>query len=119
MLPEGHTTGPAAGYFRHPKTWQAMDRAGVPPARRTAGGRVASGPGSPIHDAAWAEMRRQLEYKSRLHGSVVTVRDPFYASSKICSGCGYVVEVLPLGVREWTYPACQTTTTAMSMPPST
>jgi putative transposase len=61
-----------------------------------------------IHDVGWAEMRRQLEYKSLLHGSVVTVRDPFYPSSKICSQCGYVVEVLPLGVREWTCLACQT-----------
>ena len=61
-----------------------------------------------IHDVGWSEMRRQLEYKSILHGSVVTVRDPFYASSKICSQCGYVVEVLPLGVREWRCPACQT-----------
>ena len=62
-----------------------------------------------IHDVGWSEMRRQLEYRSLLHGSVVTVRDPFYASSKICSACGYVMEVLPLGVREWRCPACQTT----------
>jgi putative transposase len=61
-----------------------------------------------IHDVGWWEMRRQLECKSLLHGSVVTVRDPFYASSKICSQCGYVVEVLPLGVWEWRCPACQT-----------
>ena len=61
-----------------------------------------------IHDVGWSEMRRQLEYRSLLHGSVVTVRDPFYPSSKICSQCGYVVEVLPLGVREWTCLACQT-----------
>ena len=37
------------------------------------------------------------------------MRDPFYASSKTCSECGYVMEVLPLSVREWTCPACQTT----------
>jgi transposase len=37
------------------------------------------------------------------------VRHPFYPSSKTCSACGYVVEVLPLGVRAWTCPACQTT----------
>src|SRR3989440_1818738 len=35
--------------------------------------------------------------------------DPFYASSKTCSECGYGMEVLPLSVREWTCPACQTT----------
>src|SRR5256885_8023329 len=40
MLQEGLTTGQAAKYIsRHPKTLQAMDRAGVVPARRTAGGR--------------------------------------------------------------------------------
>src|SRR2546421_6923096 len=40
MLHEGLTTGQAAKYIsRHPKTLQAMDRAGVLPARRTASGR--------------------------------------------------------------------------------
>src|SRR2546421_12821261 len=40
MLHEGVTTGQAAKYIsRHPKTLQAMDRAGVVPARRTASGR--------------------------------------------------------------------------------
>jgi len=40
MLHEGLTTGQAAKYIsRHPKTFEAMDRAGVPPARRTASGR--------------------------------------------------------------------------------
>ena len=62
-----------------------------------------------IHDVGWSELRRQLEYKSLLNGSVLTVRDPFYASSKTCSECGYGMEVLPLSVREWTCPACQTT----------
>jgi putative transposase len=33
----------------------------------------------------------------------------FYASSKTCSACGYLMEVLPLRAREWTCPACQTT----------
>jgi hypothetical protein len=40
MLREGLTTGQAANYIsRHPKTFEAMDRAGVLPARRTASGR--------------------------------------------------------------------------------
>jgi putative transposase len=62
-----------------------------------------------IHDVGWSELRRQLEYKSHLYGSVLTVRDRFYAGSKTCSECGYLMEVLPLRVREWTCPACQTT----------
>ncbi len=61
-----------------------------------------------IHDVGWAELRRQLEYKSLLYGSAFTVRDRFYASSKTCSNCGYIMEVLPLNVREWTCPACGT-----------
>jgi putative transposase len=43
-----------------------------------------------IHDVGWSELRRQREYKSLLYGSVLTVRDRFYASSKTCSKCGYV-----------------------------
>ena len=40
MLHEGLTTGQASQYISgHPKTWQAMDRAGVVPAWRTASGR--------------------------------------------------------------------------------
>ena len=62
-----------------------------------------------IHDVGWSEMRRQLGYKSPLYGSLLTVRDRFYASSKTCSKCGYIMEVLPLSVREWTCPVCQTT----------
>ena len=39
MLDEGLPTGQAAKYIsRHPKTFEAMDRAGVVPARRTASG---------------------------------------------------------------------------------
>jgi hypothetical protein len=40
MLHEGLTTGQAAQYIsRHPRTLQAMDRAGVVPARHAASGR--------------------------------------------------------------------------------
>jgi len=62
-----------------------------------------------IHDVGWSEFRRQLEYKALLYGSALTVRDRFYASSKICSECSYAMEVLPLSVREWRCPACDTT----------
>jgi putative transposase len=60
-----------------------------------------------IADAAFGEIRRQIEYKSVLSGSNVAVADRFFPSTKTCSTCGHVLEKLPLGVREWTCPACK------------
>jgi putative transposase len=57
-----------------------------------------------ISDASWSELRRQLEYKAAWYGRTVVAIDRFYPSSKTCSGCGAIVEKLPLGVREWTCP---------------
>jgi putative transposase len=59
-----------------------------------------------ISDAGWSEFRRQLEYKAAIYGSTVTVRDRWYASSKLCSGCGAKADSMPLSVREWTCTAC-------------
>lgn len=55
-----------------------------------------------ISDAAWSELRRQLEYKAEWYGRTVIAIDRFYPSSKTCSACGLIVEKLPLNVREWT-----------------
>ena len=59
-----------------------------------------------ISDAGWAEARRQFDYKTRLYGSTLTVRDRFFASSKTCSDCGHRLESLPLSVRAWVCPGC-------------
>ena len=61
-----------------------------------------------ISDMGFFELRRQLEYKAAMRGSVVVVADRFFASSKTCSapGCGYKVDKMPLSVREWTCPGC-------------
>src|SRR6516225_740366 len=57
MLHEELTTGQAAKYIsRHPKTLQAMDWAGVVPARRTASGRRYGW--RRIWSATWEEQRR-------------------------------------------------------------
>jgi putative transposase len=61
-----------------------------------------------IHDASWGEFRRQLEYKARWAGRRLIVIDRFYPSSKICSGCGYLLTELSLSTRAWTCPACRT-----------
>jgi predicted RNA-binding Zn-ribbon protein involved in translation (DUF1610 family) len=54
----------------------------------------------------------------RWHGSIlvettidplaptVVVVDRWFPSSKTCSRCGHRLDVLPLGVREWTCPGC-------------
>jgi putative transposase len=59
-----------------------------------------------ISDVAWSETRRQLDYKTRLYGSELTVRDRFFASSKTCSNCGHKMEILPLSIRDWACPSC-------------
>jgi len=59
-----------------------------------------------ISDAAWSELRSQLEYKCAWYGRDLIVVDRFYPSSRICSACGHQVPALALDVREWTCPKC-------------
>lgn len=60
-----------------------------------------------IADMGWAELRRQLRYKSIWRGIHLVEADRWYASSKICSGCGYRMRTLDLRVRQWTCPGCR------------
>ena len=59
-----------------------------------------------ISDAAWAELRRQLEYKADWYGRTVIAVDRWYPSSKTCSACGHLAATMPLNVREWTCAGC-------------
>jgi putative transposase len=59
-----------------------------------------------IADMGWAELRRQLEYKSDWRSGQVVVADRWYPSSKTCSRCGYRLEALDLGMRQWACPGC-------------
>jgi putative transposase len=61
-----------------------------------------------LHDAAFGEIRRQVEYKTAMRGGRTVIADRFFASSKIASCCGHLMEKMPLNVREWTCPACGT-----------
>lgn len=60
-----------------------------------------------IHDQSWGELRRQIEYKSKVTGSKAVYVDRFYPSSQLCSECGYQnKEVKNLKVRTWECPEC-------------
>ncbi|MDQ0934522.1 IS607 family element RNA-guided endonuclease TnpB [Streptomyces turgidiscabies] len=59
-----------------------------------------------IADAAFAEIRRQLTYKTAQRGSRLIVADRWYPSSKTCSGCGAAKAKLPLSVRVFACDHC-------------
>ncbi len=63
-----------------------------------------------ISDVSWYELTRQLEYKAKWNGRKYVKIDTFYASSQLCSACGYQnTETKNLSVREWVCPVCGTT----------
>ena len=61
-----------------------------------------------ISDASWGEIVRQLEYKCNWYGRTFVKMDRCFPSSKRCGHCGYVVDKLPLNIREWVCPKCST-----------
>ena len=62
-----------------------------------------------IVDVSWYELTRQLEYKAKWNGREYVKIDTFYASSQICSNCGYQnADTKDLAVREWDCPECGT-----------
>ena len=62
-----------------------------------------------INDVSWYELTRQLEYKAAWNGRRNIKIDTFYASSQICSVCGYQnANTKDLSVREWRCPVCGT-----------
>ncbi|MFQ6824736.1 MAG: RNA-guided endonuclease TnpB family protein [Agathobacter sp.] len=62
-----------------------------------------------IIDVSWHELTRQLEYKAKWNGRKYVKIDTFYASSQLCSVCGYQnTETKNLSVREWICPVCGT-----------
>jgi putative transposase len=62
-----------------------------------------------IADSSFGEIRRQFEYKTNWNNIQLVVVDRFYASSKLCSFCGYKNVNLTLKDREWVCPQCNTT----------
>lgn len=60
-----------------------------------------------ISDVSWYELTRQLAYKAEWNGRQYVQIDTFFASSQLCSCCGYKNELVKdLNIREWKCPQC-------------
>ncbi|MEV0273721.1 IS607 family element RNA-guided endonuclease TnpB [Hamadaea sp. NPDC050747] len=59
-----------------------------------------------ICDAGFAEIRRQLAYKTAWNGGRLLVADRWFPSSKTCSGCGAAKAKLALSERKYHCQAC-------------
>jgi putative transposase len=60
-----------------------------------------------LSDASFAEILRQLEYKAQWYRRDFLRLDQYFPSSKMCGVCGHLLVKLPLSVREWTCPECE------------
>ena len=61
-----------------------------------------------LEDANFYEFRRQMEYKGRMTGALVVIADKDIPSSRMCSECGEVLDILPLSKIKWICPVCGT-----------
>ena len=62
-----------------------------------------------ISDCGWYELTRQLQYKAEWNNRDYIKIDTYFASSQLCSCCGYQnKETKDLSIREWICPECGT-----------
>jgi putative transposase len=61
-----------------------------------------------ISQVGWGMLCTMLKYKAEWEGKVYLEIDRFFPSSKTCSHCYHKVEELPLNIRSWICPNCNT-----------
>ena len=61
-----------------------------------------------INDAAWSKFIAMLTYKAQWYGKQLIRIDRYHPSSKTCCRCRYIAHSMPLSVREWQCPQCET-----------
>ena len=60
-----------------------------------------------VADVSFGKVKELLKYKTAYNGSKLVIADRFYASSQLCSTCGYKNKAVKnLSVRRWTCPQC-------------
>lgn len=62
--------------------------------------------GRKISDLGHSQFINILKYQCSKTGAVVVEIPRFYPSSKECFDCGYVLDELPLSIRQWICPEC-------------
>ena len=60
-----------------------------------------------VHDVAWGELLRQLDYKAAWAGRTVMSIGRFEPSTRRCSACGELAEKFGLNVRAWQCAGCE------------
>jgi putative transposase len=61
-----------------------------------------------ISDAGWGMFCTMLKYKAEWEGKTYIEVNRFFPSSKTCHVCLHQVDQLPLDIRSWQCPSCQT-----------
>jgi putative transposase len=62
-----------------------------------------------ISQIGWGMLCTMLKYKAEWAGKTYLEVDRFFPSSKTCSHCFHKIKELPLNIRSWDCPKCQTT----------